>query len=183
MPPYAHDKVSLQQMLAGVVSPDVRDGIEYFMSDPVQTAIAEAVAVKKAYFDQFPDIKKFIKECSDTARRRGFIIMWGGRIRHFHDATNEAYKAPNSLIQGSCAMIMKKKLGEVGNHLEGLLSGLVLSVHDEIGTEVHLSELHLVEEMNNILADLSFRVPIEWDNDWGYAWGTKHKFGEGFTVE
>ncbi len=175
MPPY-DNKVTPEMMFSGVTDPEVIEGIEYFLQPDVQHAIKDAIDVKKKYFDQFPKIKQFIKECSDTGKKRGFIIMWGGRIRHFKNPAKQSYMAPNSLIQGSCAMIMKVKLHEINEYLKCRMSGLVMSIHDEVITEVHESELDIVMEMNELLSDLPFRVPIEWDNEWGYDWGDKNEF-------
>ena len=172
MLPYAGATVTREQMYAGVIDPEILDGIDYFLSEKVQTALREAMELKKSFFEPFPAIKDFIKQCTRTAEQRGYIVMWGGRRKHFKRAS-DAYKGPNALIQGTCAMVMKAKLYEVYTYLRKgeYRSKLVLTIHDEIILHVHKDEHNILNPIKEILGDLDFRVPIDWDVDIGKSWG------------
>lgn len=189
LPPYAHN-VTYEAALC-VIEPltaklpddeaaKVLDGVAYFFSEEVQAGLKEAADFKKMYFNKFPDIKKFIKECSKAAEDRGYVKYWTGRRRHFKNPREEGYKGPNALIQGGCGDIIKKKMYEVRQFLaEGnYATKMINNVHDELTTLHPISrrELDIIPQINKILCDLPFRVPISWGIDWGYKWGEKRKF-------
>jgi len=154
--------------------------IEYFFSEPIKEAILDAQKTKNDYFNRFPGIKQFIKEAKDVASKRGYVKTWVGSRRHFRDPARQAYMAPNAIIQGGCGYVMKIKLVEVNNYLksQGAKSYLFNSVHDEIGVMIFKDEQHLIPEINRLLADLPFRVPISWGVEWGYNWAEKQDYEE-----
>lgn len=99
----------------------------------------EAKSLKNAIFKASPEMKEFIDLVSNTAKRRGYIFNWAGRRSFFPDS-NFAYKAPNYIIQGGCADIVKKAMNEIDEYLLGKKSRMILQVHDELVVEVHESE-------------------------------------------
>jgi len=179
IPPY-NNTVTLRELLlsVGTITEDELAGIVYFMTPHVQEAITAAADTKKQYFGRFPDIKNFIKEASRVGSTRGYVKTWCDRRRHFKDPKNDGFKAPNAIIQGGCGDIMKLKLHEVNQFLKPYQTKIVNNVHDEIGTlhPMIREEILLIPQINRILCDLPFRVPIGWDIEWGYKWGEKRKF-------
>jgi DNA polymerase-1 len=105
---------------------------------------------RQNYFRKLPGVKKFIGQVQDVAKNRGYIINWLGRRSVFEDE-NDAYKAPNSLIQGGTADIVKVALNNCCDRLQETKSHALLQVHDEIIFELHKSELHLAPELIKIM--------------------------------
>jgi len=152
------------------------DAIKYFFSDEVKEGIIDAIKTKRQYFNQFPGIKKFLDDCKDVAKRRGWVKTWVGRRRHFKDPKREAYKAPNAVIQGGCGDIMKVKLHEINQFLKSYKSCIVNTVHDEIAYMIHKSELHLIPKIKEIQESLPFKVPITCGLEWHEKrWGSKQE--------
>jgi DNA polymerase-1 len=164
--------------LIGVEDEEVRDGIMYFYSEEAQAALKAAADTKKQYFAQFPGIKQFIKDAGDAAARRGYIKTWVGSRRHFKDPRKESYKAPNACIQGGCGYVLKDRLPHLAAALYGTRSKIVNLVHDECAFMIHNDELALIPELNKILTDLPFRVPITWGIEVGQRWGSKQDYEE-----
>lgn len=148
--------------------------VKEFFSEPVQSALQEAKALKAKYFSQFTGISNFIKQATELAKKRGWVKTWDGRKRHFTNPKDEAYKAPNSIIQGGCGSMLKVKLPEIEAILQGTNSFVCNLVHDEVQFDMDKKELHLLPQLNASLADLPFKVPISWGIEYGYDWG--HKF-------
>lgn len=106
-------------------------------------SVEDAKALKRAYFDAIPYIEQLIQILQNTAKERGWVQNWMGRIYHL-DNHNFAYRIPNYMIQGGSADAFKKALIGVDDYLLDKKSKMVLQIHDEIPTEIHESELDTV---------------------------------------
>lgn len=120
------------------------------LADALGLSLEDAKALKEKYFSALPKVKKFIFDVTRIAQERGFIFNWMGRRCYFPDK-NFAYKAPNALIQGGCAEIVKLAMNEIAKELQGCLSRMVLQVHDSILFEMYFEELHLAVKIKEIL--------------------------------
>lgn len=153
--------------------------VAYYYSDEANEAIAKAKEAKDKYFEQFPQIKGFIKNCTDKAKQRGWVKTWTGRRRHFKKPKEEGYKAPNAVIQGGSSDITKTKLWELTAYLHGngLKSRIINTVHDSILFEVRQSEMHILPELKRIMCDLpQFSVPMDVDAEMSEkSWGDMRK--------
>lgn len=153
--------------------------ITYYFSEDAQQAIELAKIDKAHYFARFPKVEAFLADVIETCKVRGYIKTWTGRRRHFINPKQEAYKAPNALIQGGCGDITKEKLVKCQAMLEDgcYMSRMINTVHDSIVFEVHKSELFLIETIRKIMDDNDFRVPITCDIEWSAkSWGEMKKF-------
>lgn len=112
----------------------------------------QAKRIKYAVLNSAPEVGSFIRRVSDAVKQREdhSIINWLGRRYRYNDL-NFAYKAPNHLIQGGCADIMKKAMVEVDRFLADKKSRLLLQVHDELILEVAYGEEHIVPELKSIV--------------------------------
>lgn len=139
--------------------------IQYYCGEEAQTAITHAKEMKEKYFSQFPDIQAFLNTVKQVAKDYGYVRTWGGRKRHFANPSKEAYKAPNALIQGSCGDILKVKLAELEEFLANKKTRVINTVHDSILFEVDKEEFKegIVDELVDLLRDLPFRVPMDWE--------------------
>jgi DNA polymerase I len=116
----------------------------------------EAKDVMKLYFSRLPKISAFVEAVRRKASRDLRIFNWFGRVYTFDDPDMTHTTAPNWLIQGGCAEVLKKSLIACHGYLTALKlqSRMVLNVHDEIVFEMHKSELEhcaaLVEIMERM---------------------------------
>lgn len=108
----------------------------------------EAMKLKNLLRQAMPEVQNFIDAVSGTAKRRGFIINWAGRRAYF-PVRDWSYKAPNSLIQGGCADVTKFAMTSIDEEIiaRGYKSRMIATIHDELPTEVHESEVHIVPRM------------------------------------
>lgn len=134
-----------------------------------------AKQLKEIYFQKLPKVKPFLDKIKETIWfrtvnspyvGRGYIKNKYGRMSWLF--VDEAYKAPNYLIQGTCADMVKAKMIEVYKFLKPYKSNLLLQIHDELIFEIHKDEHHLVPELKRIMEDFKhlFKVNIGVDVSW-----------------
>lgn len=129
----------------------------------------KAKAIQDSLFNAAPGLKDFMKNVKRTAEGRGFIINWLGRVCYF-PKRNLCYKAPNTLIQGGGADIVKLAMVKCDSFLEKYKSRMILNIHDELIFEIAEDERYVVEELKNIMEtvyphkNLPLEVDIEWSN-------------------
>lgn len=141
----------------------------------LKTSVHHAKLFKQKYFAAIPEVDPFIRTVHAVVRTRGFIRNWYGRRRRL--TYNEAYKAPNALIQGWAADYIKTRLVIMYKYLmaHNYKSRLINVVHDEVIPEIHNTEQHIAPKLRYLLSDFdTFRVPItagaEYSNE---SWGAK----------
>lgn len=110
----------------------------------------EAARIRGSVFDAAPEIQVFMRKSMKVAEQRGYVVNWLGR-RWLCEDSRFAYKAPNALIQGGCADVMKKALVEVHRYLYGKLTRIVLTIHDEIVLELAADERYVVPAVKEIM--------------------------------
>ena len=122
------------------------------LAHELKIPLREAKSLRELYFDRLPKVTSLIKAIIRKAETDKVIYNWFGRVYRFPDK-RFAYKAPNYLIQGGCADVMKIGMVEAGNDklLKGTRSTQVLSVHDELVFYVHKDELDLVPKIQQIV--------------------------------
>lgn len=97
--------------------------------------LRDAKAIQDSIFKAAPEIKKFSEAAIKTAKERGYLFDFLGRRYAFPDK-KFAYKAPNHLIQGSCASALKVAMNGVDAYLLKTKSNLLLTIHDELVLEL-----------------------------------------------
>ena len=112
----------------------------------------KAKNIRDTIFRAAPQIRDFIRGVSRTAERRGHIFNWLGRRSHFENK-NLSYKAPNYLIQGGCADVVKEAMNECQEFLEKgtLKSRMLLTIHDELVFEIADGEEHILQKLQEIM--------------------------------
>ncbi len=114
---------------------------------------SRARAIRDSIFRAAPEIAIFIRRAAGTAEKRGYLCNWLGRRYLFPDATY-AYRAPNYLIQGGCADIVKVAMNRIAAYLKepGIRTRLVLMIHDELVLEGPPEEsAEVIPRVQNIL--------------------------------
>jgi DNA polymerase-1 len=149
--------------------------------------LAEAENFVKAYFQQFPGVKRYLDGIRLLASRQGYVETLLGRRRYFPNLSNpssmnvnvrnrEEREAINAPIQGTAADIMKLAMIQLPAALaqENCPARLLLQVHDELVLETPRSELkdtaRLVQQVMENAYQLS--IPLETDAKYGKDWGT-----------
>jgi DNA polymerase I len=141
-------------------------GIEK-LSKMLKISVEEAAKLKAKYFAKLPNVERFIKHVISTARNEGRLYNKFGRVYSFLDR-NFAYKAPNYLIQGGCSDAMRTAMIGCYELLLGTKSRMLMQIHDELLFEVHVSEVHLVEQLKEVMkAAYPHRLlPMDCDVEW-----------------
>ncbi|MBQ0102077.1 MAG: DNA polymerase I, partial [Firmicutes bacterium] len=176
------------------VTPDMRKsaktinfGIIYGMSafslaSDIGVSRKEAGDYIRSYFDGFPMIDGYLRDCVDFAKENGYVTTAFGRRRYIEELKSPKASlrqfgeraARNSPIQGTAADIIKIAMINVCRRLkaEGIDARLILQVHDELILEAAeecagRAEAILKEEMENA-AELG--VPLVADTGIGDNW-------------
>ena len=113
--------------------------------------LAESEDFVKAYFQQFPGVKKYLDGIRREAHENGYVETLLGRRRYFPLLKNppnqtlknrEEREAINAPIQGTAADIMKIAMMRIPSALAaaGLHSRMLLQVHDELVLESPTNE-------------------------------------------
>ena len=110
----------------------------------------EAVDLRNRYFSKLPKVRQFIKRVMQTGEARGYVRNWCGRRCHIR-FKSESYRLPNHLIQGGAADIIKFAMPQISDLLKGSRNGMVIQIHDDIVSEIHENDLHLVKEIKTIM--------------------------------
>lgn len=113
------------------------------LAGDLQCSVEQAKGIRHAIFMGAPEIKVFIRSVMEVAERRGYVFNWFGRRCYFPD-TSKAYRAPNYVIAGGCADVVKVAMNEIDGYTQGLKSSMRLTVHDELPMYVHESEVATV---------------------------------------
>lgn len=107
-----------------------------------------AVDIQNAINAACPEMTKFREVVRERAKKVGYITNWFGRRCYFPDPS-KSFRAPNYLISGGCADIMKLALNNIGEEIKekNLSSKLVSVIHDEAVLECTPSEVLVVSEI------------------------------------
>lgn len=148
--------------------------------------LAEAEDFVKAYFQQFPGVKRYLDGIRRLAAQQGYVETLLGRRRYFpnlriqgganiNQRNREEREAINAPIQGTAADIMKLAMIQLPPVLKqaGCPARLLLQVHDELVLETPVKEVRetarLVQEVMEHAFELS--VPLETEAKYGERWG------------
>ncbi len=133
-------------------------GISPFgLSEQLSIPRKEAASLINEYFAQYPDIRRFIDQCVDTARRNGYAQTLLGRRRYLPDinsrnASARAFAERNAVnmpIQGTSADMIKLAMVRIHASLlrQNLRTRIILQVHDELVFDLYRPEEALVRQI------------------------------------
>lgn len=155
---------------------------DFSLAKDLHIARSQAREYIDKYLKRYPNVKKYMEDIVDSAKKEGYVTTIMNRIRFIKEinSSNKIVKslgerlAMNTPIQGSAADIIKVAMINVYNKLknENLKSKVILQVHDELILNVHKDEIDRVKtivktEMENAV---SLKVPIETDINLGNNW-------------
>lgn len=152
------------------------------LSKQLNISAAEAKQLMQDYFDRFGGVRDYLRSVVEQARIDRYTETIFGRRRPFAELAspnrvvreNAERAALNAPIQGSAADIIKLAMARIEDRIEqrGLMSRMILQIHDELMFEVAPGEWDelesiVVTEMSSA-ADL--RVPLDVQVGRGENW-------------
>ncbi len=162
-------------------------GISSFgLSQRLNIPRTEAKQLIDGYFENFPDIKKYMDTSIEVARNKGYVETIKGRKRYLSDinSANAVVRgvaernAINAPIQGSAADVIKIAMVNIWRAMnqQKLRSKMILQVHDELNFDVWIPELEQVKaivkhEMENAV---NIGVPLTVEMNAGDNWLDAH---------
>lgn len=165
----------------------VNFGIIYGISDfglSENLKISPSVAGEyiKKYFEMYPNVKEYMNNNVEFARKNGYAVTLFKRKRYIRDINSSNYNlrsfaervAMNMPLQGTASDIIKIAMINVYKRLKSrnLQSKLILQVHDELIIDALKSEAQevkniLIEEMQNaVKLDVKLTVSVSVCENW-----------------
>lgn len=137
--------------------------------------VDDATAKQRLYrlYDRFPGLQALKRQCEERMRERGYVVTAFGR-RHRERDGKYAYKAVNSLVQGTSADMAKTAMSRIDDafRAEELDAMVVLMIHDEVIVECPKRETDRVCEIMraamlnmpeiDVPMDIEIRVAERW---------------------
>ncbi len=130
---------------------------EYGLAKNIKSSAAEARNYIQSYFNEYPEVKKYMDDNVAFAKDKGYAITMLNRKRQIRELTSTNYNlrqfgervAMNMPLQGSAADVIKLAMLGVYRRLkkEKLKSELILQVHDELIIDALVSEKEQVEKL------------------------------------
>lgn len=158
----------------------------FSLSKDIGVSVGQADRYIKGYLNNFPGVKRFMAESTESAQKCGYAVTMFGRRRYIPElaASNKNLQAfgkraaMNAPVQGTAADIIKIAMVRVFNRLrdEKLNARLILQIHDELIIEADEADAQrtaelLGEEMRNAA---KLDVPLVADVRIGKSWFECH---------
>ncbi|MGN6812363.1 MAG: DNA polymerase, partial [Thermomicrobiales bacterium] len=158
----------------------------YGLSRDTGMPVAQASRFIETYFQQYPKVRAYLDSSRDYAIRENYVASISGRRRYIPDihSTNPTKRAAaermaiNMPVQGTAADLMKEAMLRLHAALvdEGLLSKMLIQVHDELIFEAPRSEVDALYAlarriMVGVGDDVHLAVPLDVEVKSGMNWG------------
>jgi len=146
----------------------------------------EAKAMIDSYWEQYPDIKKYMTEAVEFAREHGYVETLMKRRRYLKDIQSgnaivrgfAERNAVNAPIQGSAADVIKIAMIRIHEDMkkQNLQSKMLLQVHDELVFDVVESEREVMEALvkKGMEGAVEIAVPLDIDYKFAKNWLAAH---------
>lgn len=155
---------------------------DFGLSQDLKISRLEARQIIDAYFAAYPDVRRWVEENLERARREGVVRTLFGRIRPMPELarTDKMLQkageriATNAPVQGTAADIIKMAMIRLDRVLTGRLprTRLLLQVHDELVLETPAEDVVAVTEvLREAMQDVAaLAVPLIVDIHSGKNW-------------
>ncbi len=158
---------------------------QYGLARQTGISTAEAKQYIDTYFEKMPEIRRYMEQTIEFARKNGYVLTPFGRKcaipgindRNKNLASFAERAAINAPLQGGAADIMKKAMNEVYARLKesGSEAKILLQVHDELVLEAPENKAEetarmLKETMENAVSyDVAFIADVGIGDNWAEA--------------
>lgn len=162
-------------------------GISAFgLSQRLSIPRKEAAALIEAYFEEFPNVKKYMDDIINDARENEYVETIMGRRRYLRDinSRNQTQRgfaernAINAPIQGSAADMIKVAMIKIHDFMieEKMKSKMILQVHDELVFDVNKKEIDILKaKVEDIMKNaIPMKVAMEIGMGTGVNWLEAH---------
>ncbi len=136
----------------------------------------------RKYYEAYPEIKTFMDNIIENAKKDGYVSTMENRKRYIPDINSSIYMqrefakrtAMNTPIQGSAADIIKIAMVNVDKKIEelSLKSKMLVQVHDELVFEVENGEEEILQKVVKEAMENAVKldVPLKADDSFGKNW-------------
>ncbi len=158
----------------------------YGLSQNLNIPRGEAQEIIDAYFQQFPNVKKYMDETIEKARQEKYVETILGRRRYLRNINSNNFtmrgfderNAINAPIQGSAADIIKIAMINIYEWMkqEKLESKMIMQVHDELVFDMKKEEREtLISNVERFMKEAHpLAVPMEIGIGVGKNWLEAH---------
>ena len=156
------------------------------LSKQLQITRAEAQNYIEQYFDRYPQVKHYMDETKQSAKKMGYVETVFGRRLYLADIESSNYQrrqyaersAINAPMQGTAADLIKMAMVLLHQKIreESFEAKIIMQVHDELVIEVNENQQDELSELTkNIMSEISkLDVDLKVDADIGNNWDEAH---------
>ena len=156
------------------------------LSKQLQITRAEAQNYIEQYFDRYPQVKHYMDETKQSAKKMGYVETVFGRRLYLADIESSNYQrrqyaersAINAPMQGTAADLIKMAMILLHQKIreESFEAKIIMQVHDELVIEVNENQQDELSELTtNIMSEISkLDVDLKVDADIGNNWDEAH---------
>lgn len=142
------------------------------ISEKFNISYEKAKEIRNRYMTMFPTIQYFNNKIKEKILFNGYTTNVFGRRRRL--TSEQTFLGLNTLVQGTCADIVKRAMIKVYQFLKrkNAKSKILLQIHDEIKIQMPEEELILIPRICRLMEfipeiDLPFKVDVEiYDTNW-----------------
>ena len=154
----------------------------YGLSERLSIPVGEATRYIDTYFSRFPEVKVYMSNILENARKDGYVKTIKGRripvpginSKDRNVRENAERAAINAPVQGSAAEMLKIAMIELERELQKnkFKANMILTIHDELILEVPEEELERVENLTqNVMSKvIDLEVPVVVESSTGSTW-------------
>ena len=152
------------------------------LSQQLGTSVAEAKKFIENYFARLPDVRRYLDEQIEKARKLGYVETLSGRRRYIPEVHAKNWNirqfgeraATNAPVQGTAADIIKIAMIRIHRAFaeRGSRARMLLQVHDELVFEVPEAEVDETTALVRSIMENAFplAVPLEVATGVGATW-------------
>ena len=156
------------------------------LSKQLQITRAEAQNYIEQYFDRYPQVKNYMDETKQSAKKMGYVETVFGRRLYLADIESSNYQrrqyaersAINAPMQGTAADLIKMAMILLHQKIkeESFEAKIIMQVHDELVIEVNENQSDELSEITtSVMSEISkLDVDLKVDADIGNNWDEAH---------
>ena len=156
------------------------------LSKQLQITRAEAQNYIEQYFDRYPQVKHYMDETKQSAKKMGYVETVFGRRLYLADIESSNYQrrqyaersAINAPMQGTAADLIKMAMILLHQKIkeESFDAKIIMQVHDELVIEVNENQSDELSEITtSVMSEISkLDVDLKVDADIGNNWDEAH---------